>query len=199
MTSKEKYEDLKNRKICVYCKHRAADEGFCTCEICRSKQRKAQKERREWLKANGFCPQCGSEKIYGDEKICSECAAKKYSYNLEHKKKMDASYYINRRNEYKEKGICTKCRKRKAQEGKTMCPTCLIAHRNRMQRYRGHIRRSERDGYGLCYICGKGATHGKLCEECAIRSTKNLGEHSIENDVFRKLNELHFKMREVTG
>ena len=187
MTDKERYQDLKERGICVYCKTAPAEDGKTTCRICREKQRKQTAEKRAALRELGICTECGSVKVYGDEKICPECAARKYTLNRRQKRnpEKESQYHKNRRQKLKESGICVKCGKRKAENGKTRCGICNAIERKRAKEYRGRdIDRSERPAYGMCYFCGKSISKGKICKECSERVTKNLPEES-DNKLWR--------------
>lgn len=187
MTDKERYQDLKDRGICVYCKTAPAEDGKTTCRVCREKQRKQTAEKRAALRKLGICTECGSRRVYGDEKICPECAARKYASNLKQKRdpEKEHQYHKERQKKLKEKGICVKCGKRKAEDGKTRCGICNALERQRVKKYRGQgIDRSERPAYGMCYFCGKQISSGKICLECAERVTKNLPEEN-NNKVWR--------------
>lgn len=187
MTDKERYRDLKDRGICVYCKTAPAEDGKTTCRICREKQRKQTAEKRAALRELGFCTDCGSRRVYGNEKICPECAARKYASNLRQKKNPEkiSQYHKDRKQKLKEMGICVKCGKRKAESGKTRCGICNALERKRAKEYRGHgIDRSERPAYGMCYFCGSPISSGKICAECSERVTKNLPEES-DNKLWR--------------
>lgn len=176
MADKERYKKLREKGICTICKHRPSEDGMVTCRECRAKQKTYQKERRTYLKSIGFCPQCGSEKLYGDEKLCLECSAKKYAWNLKCGRTEKAEE--NRKTRYerrKASGICVKCGTRPAEHGKTRCRICNFIEARRAKSYRGDIDRNARPSYGLCYICGEKAMDGKrLCKKCAETSIKNL-------------------------
>lgn len=183
MDHKTRYQALKEKGICVYCKTAPAEDGKTTCRICREKQRLQTAEKRRALKKMGFCPECGSNRIYGDETICPECAAKKYADNrkrrlgkTEEEKAKERENAKEKRLQLIEKGICVKCRKRKAEKNKTRCQICNIQERNRARSYRGCIARSERPAYGMCYFCGESIDTGSICEKCKQRVSKNLPE-----------------------
>lgn len=187
MTDKERYQDLKDRGICVYCRTALAEDGKTTCRICREKQRKQTSEKRAALRKLRICTECGSRRVYGDEKICPECAARKYALNRKQKRdsEKERQYHKNRRQKLKETGICVKCGKRKAENGKTRCGICNAMERQRVKEYRGQgIDRSERPAYGMCYFCGDHISSGKICLKCAERVSKNLPEKS-NNKVWR--------------
>ena len=176
MNDKEKYTQLKEAGICVYCKSKKADDGYATCGKCRKRQKQMSRDRRAWLKIKNFCPQCGSEKLIGDEKICPECSMRKYLSNKK-SKTYDVDYYRQRREKLKSKGICTQCGKRKAESRKTMCRICLDKKLTYRRRHMTDLPRVDWIAYGRCYGCGESIPNGKLCEKCRDRAINNL--HSI--------------------
>ena len=187
MTDKERYQDLKDRGICVYCKTAPAEDGKTTCRVCREKYRKQTAEKRAVLRELGICTECGSRRVYGDEKICLECSARKYALNLKQKRnpEKERQYQKDRRQKLKEMGICVKCAKRKAENGKTRCGICNAAESQRAKKSRGQeIDRSERPSYEMCYFCGNHISSGKICPKCSERVAKNLPEES-DNKLWR--------------
>lgn len=188
MTDKEKYQSLKARGICVYCKTAPAEDGKTTCRVCREKQRKQTAEKRKALKQLGFCTECGRNRIFGAERICPECAAKKYASNRKCKKTGQYNqYFKDRRERLKALGICVKCGKRKAESNKTRCRFCNIKENERAMEYRGNnIPRSERPSYGMCYFCGTEIENGSVCEKCRIRIIQNLPKGSKPNEYWRQ-------------
>ena len=97
MTDKERYQDLKDRGICVYCKTVPAQDGKTSCRICREKQRRQTEEKRAALRKMRICTECGSRRVYGDEKICPECSARKYTLNLKYNRdpEKESQYHKN--------------------------------------------------------------------------------------------------------
>lgn len=193
MTEKERYQSLKERGICVYCKSAPAEDGKTTCRVCREKQRKQTAEKRDALKKIGFCTECGKYRIYGNETLCPECATKKYIDNRNRRINKSQEEIEKEREHAKEvrrklieDGICVKCRKRSAEKGKTRCQICNIQERNRMRKNRGGIMRSERPAYGLCYFCGNKILKGNICDKCKERIIKNLPKESHPNEHWRK-------------
>lgn len=65
--------------------------------------------------------------------------------------------------ERKQKGICTKCGKNKAIEGKVMCQQCLDKQNEYRRKNREFFRKNN-----LCPVCGKNKLFGdeKMCPEC---------------------------------
>ena len=156
------------------------------CADCLEKQRIESREKRAWFKSMGICPHCGKNAIMGDEKICFECAAKKYEDNLRRRRKnpeahrkTTAKANARMKARRKEKGICVTCGKRKAEEGKSRCAFCNEQERKRAFEYRcrktgDYIPRSERVAYGLCYVCGTPLDSDKrVCSECATKLSRN--------------------------
>ena len=198
MTDKERYEELRKNGICVYCKHKPATDGKCSCDECREKMRIQTAEKRKGLRELGFCPECGKRKIYCGEKLCIVCAEKKLannrkrrSENRESIRRQQSIYHQRRYAALKEKGICVKCGERPAEVGKTRCAICNVKESERAKRIRGTtISRSERPNYGLCYICGKEISAGKLCQECSDRAQNNLPENPPQNKEWKKQNRL---------
>lgn len=84
---------------------------------------KAWKKRYEKMKQDGICVRCGGKTDEGLV-VCKECRAK-YSES-----ERSARQWL------KARGICTRCRKRKALNGKTQCSDCL-------NRYHGQGRRDD--------------------------------------------------------
>ncbi len=80
---------------------------------------------------------------------------------------------------YKERGICTKCKKRYAAPGHVTCEACLKKHREYEKRYseRKAIKqkevREQRKAQGLCVYCGRKAVKDRvLCVECARKGSE---------------------------
>lgn len=169
MTKKE-YARRREEHLCVRCGI-ALDNSKSMCPECAEKERLRVAENRKALKGMGYCPRCGKNKLYGDEKECIECAAKMYEYNQSHKSEKSKDYIKIR----KYKGVCIKCGSRKPEDGKTRCVICNISERNRARDYRGiGLSRSERANYGMCYICGESIESGRLCDKCKKRAVSHL-------------------------
>lgn len=91
---------------------------------------------------------------------------------------------------YKRLGICTVCRKRKAEPGKSQCFECLEKDRLRKAAYRKegkitneYIASEHRKAYqkrkeaGMCTRCGKKiAKVGLVCTECYARRSRKQAE-----------------------
>lgn len=139
MSQKERtkrYRDkLKEEGKCIMCRQELDREGIY-CTKCCEKLRLKTKERREFLKNIHVCPTCGKNTLFGDEKVCLECLARKYTYNhkyeaeltdeerAERNKKM-ATHNRNVYAERKAKGICVRCGERKAVQNRVRCAICL--------------------------------------------------------------------------
>ena len=181
--NKQKYRELKEKKLCVYCYYKPAAEGKVGCEECNEKLRKRAKETRQWYKERGYCPRCMKNKLFGDEKNCPECLAKAYEVNRkskENRKVSNHDIYLKDKERLKELNICIGCRKNQRYEDHVYCENCLIKKREQRVKYiqkkkEGYISRSERPYYGLCYFCGEKIDDGKkICQSCSNRIVKNL-------------------------
>lgn len=122
---------------------------------------------------------CKTEVAEPGKALCIECAEKSRERNrkaeakrTEEQKKIlhEKAAERNRRiySQRKAAGICTKCGKHKAVFGRTLCIDCLTRKRRQKdRRWNNDIPRSERVGYGLCYVCGDPVCreNEKLCQK----------------------------------
>lgn len=200
MTSKEInrnfYYRRKNNGLCVNC-GKTMDRKGAYCQKCLEESNKERRETRKWYQENGICPRCRKEKLYGDEKQCPGCAAKAYEIviltrDFEKFKKQHAEWSKKTHHQMIEQGICTRCRKRKADGGYKTCGICRSRERERKRKKYGKPSRSERYLQGLCYFCDNPVKEGyKLCElhyqrnvemsksQKAVQARKELKEKGI--------------------
>ena len=83
----------------------------------------------EFYQSIGICPRCRKNKLYGGEKQCPGCSAAMYAsvmhnrekehYNQTHREWGRKTYH-----DRKEKGICTRCGKKKPDRGFLTCGIC---------------------------------------------------------------------------
>ena len=164
-------ENRKKNGKCISCGGDLDRDGV-HCTKCREKINEGVKLTRHYYQENRVCPRCLKNSLFGDEKVCPECnaifanrAAKiretdRESYN-EKQKIMHKKMYDKR----KEQGICTRCGKRKADEGHTTCSICRIKTTNKKREKCGKPDRRERYLKGLCYFCDNPVEEGyKVCE-----------------------------------
>ena len=154
------------------------DRDGALCIDCLQKANYEQRTtRRLYLKFN-ICPRCRKNTLFGDEKNCLECAAKAYEsvmknrdrehYNEVHKEWSKRTHY-----EMIEKGICTRCRKRNADNGHKTCGICRAKAREAKRKY-AKPNRSERFEQGLCYFCDNAIRPGyKVCDFHYEENVKN--------------------------
>lgn len=150
----------------------------------RNEKYKNQYERYDYLKKIHICTNCGNEESEPNSNLCLECKEKIYSrkknYYIRNKKEINQKqkkYFKNLYYQRKEKGICTKCGKRKmCKNSTTLCLDCYVKSKRRKdKRWNNDIPRSERVAYGLCYICGsKRKEHNTLCDNCYSRSKNKM-------------------------
>lgn len=141
------------------------------------------RERYVWLKEHHVCVGCGHEDAEPNRVYCFECAEKRnakyrkiYQESREEEKEKARKRCKKLYYERKEKGICTKCGKRKVYVKSTIyCMECYLKENRRLKRYCNGIPKSERPNYGLCYTCGKRELYSaSLCTECYERQSKNM-------------------------
>lgn len=127
--------------LCVRCGDRLEDgnPNFC-CEKCKNEARIAYREKYNFLKQLGLCATCGG-KIYGDEIICLDCRIKSierhdrnYAKNKEQILAKCSELAKQRRIKWESMGLCTRCGKRKAENGYKRCTRCraIDAQRHRI-------------------------------------------------------------------
>lgn len=140
------------------------------------------KERYETLKKLKVCVCCAHEDAEPNNVFCFECSEKNKKYSQKYyeenyekirirQKETAKKRYYNR----KEKGICTKCGKRKIYQKSTIyCIDCYLKEKKRYKK--SQLNRSERPAYGLCYQCGniKERKDINLCNTCHERSSENM-------------------------
>ena len=121
------YKMRKQNKLCQRCGNPLNGSNKSYCEECAIKVRKYQRDNRKFYLSIGVCPICRKNPLYGDERSCPECRAsrKQYKYNTEeqlekNRRKSRAIY-----SQCIEKGVCTRCRKRKAVYNRKKCEICL--------------------------------------------------------------------------
>ena len=118
----------------------------------------------------GICPGCRQNMLFGDERSCPECKAKYYAYQMgvdkEHKNKIHKEWSRRTHAEMIKKGICTRCRKRKADGGFKTCGVCREKkNRKYFEKNFGRPERSARPSMGICYFCNNPIKEGyKVCE-----------------------------------
>lgn len=164
------YRQMVDAGLCVKC-GKENDESGVFCSKCKEKDNRNKRANYSFYISIGICPRCHKEKLYGEERACLSCNAERYKrqlnrdkerYNEIHRKSSKKIY-----DESSAKGICTRCNKRKAEEGKKCCKMCNEKRNAYRRAKRGGIPRSERTAYGLCYLCGNKAKEGQgLCERC---------------------------------
>lgn len=161
---KDKYkrkliEYRRKNGLCIYCGE-VSDNGV-SCEPCRAKRNVALKMRRAKRTANGICPRCGKNEIFGDEKNCIECRFNSFEYTQEHR---DRETYNRQHREWERRvnqelrdaGICPRCKKRKADSGYKTCGICRAKAKEYYTAKKSKPNRAERQAkQGLCFFCDR--------------------------------------------
>lgn len=175
------YYRYKEQGLCVKCGGER-DRNGVICKTCLDKSNERSRKDYQFYLDMGTCPICRKEKLFGDEKSCPECKARKTNNNSirvsknenEIRKKIaerDAKRYYERKNN----GLCVECGKNN-DSGFALCKICRVK-RNKERKYTYRTDRKEWIRKGLCYWCGKQAVKPyKLCQTHldAIRKTANL-------------------------
>ena len=180
LTQKERsaifYKKRKDNGLCPRCGKLLDREGHY-CSECLLKTNQYRRESRIFYKQNGICPVCGKERLFGDENQCISCRQKAYERRKpltdEQKERYGKCFREQQNSLYKERaesGICTRCGKYKAENGKKKCRICLDkdAEMHRKRTYNKKSTREYRKENHLCYHCGKEIDRatGEICQSC---------------------------------
>lgn len=167
-------ERRKAAGLCILC-GKPLDRKGVHCRACREKINQQEYLDRRFYQNHGICPECRKNPIFGDEKQCPECNIKiYYSQTVPWREKNREQYYDNYRmwakkkyDERKKAGICTRCGKRKAEEGFSTCRLCREKDKATRHAREGlKPDRKERYKQGLCYWCDNPVKEGyKVCEK----------------------------------
>lgn len=171
----DRYRERKEKGLCVRCGSEKDTPGVL-CLKCKETGNESKRKEYEFYISIGVCPRCHKEKLYGDERACLDCATDRYKRGLkrdrEHANEIANKNHKRRYREASEKGICTRCNKRKAAEGQKRCKMC-IERVNEYRRAKRGIPRRLRPDFGLCYLCGDTAKEGqKVCATCHEKITE---------------------------
>ena len=166
-------EKRKANGLCIDCGTELDRDGV-RCIKCNTKHNEESKADRKWYIENGICPRCMKNTLFGDENMCPECSAEMYEINMNSRERLGREHYNEVHKEWSkrthhemiERGICTRCRKRKADYGYKTCGICRGKIRNYKRMKYGKQDRSERYKQGLCYFCDNPIKDGyKVCEK----------------------------------
>lgn len=138
--NKERYQKLKELRICVYCGKNPAVGASVACKACKEKRIGAHaknrdknilygKKYREVLKQAGLCIRCGKKDAVPGLSQCAECSQR--SNERQHIYAGEAAGKYNQKTkdlyyERKARGICVKCGKNKALPGMVRCLDCRL-------------------------------------------------------------------------
>ena len=141
------------------------------------------KKNYEYSKRNKRCTKCGKQDAHTliGKSLCYECAEKKRvlskkSYESEKEKIKVKNYKLYQ--ERKDLGICVKCGKRKAEQSRVQCATCLHKQKERdteRLRKKGIMPKQVKKDLGLCLYCDSPVVDGySYCEKCLSIRRKNM-------------------------
>ena len=166
-------EKRKANGLCIDCGTELDRDGV-RCVKCNTKHNEKNNADRKWYIENGICPVCRDNFLFGDEKVCLECGASKYAETMKSRERLGREHYNEVHKEWSkrthhemiERGICTRCRKRKADYGYKTGGGGREKIRNYKRIKYGKPYRSERYKQGLCYFCDNPIKDGyKVCEK----------------------------------
>ena len=189
---KQRLEIRKLNKLCIDCGNPLDRDGV-RCIKCNTKHNETNNSRRKWYKENGICPRCTKNTLFGDENMCPECSAEMYEININSRERLGKDYYNKKHKEWSkrthhemiERGICTRCRKRKADYGYKTCGICRAEQRNYKRIKYGKPDRKERYKQGICFFCNSPVKDGyKVCEKHYQMNVEN--SHSQKANEARK-------------
>lgn len=187
------YERRKANGECVRCGIKN-DNGYVMCWNCKAEAKILKKEWREAYVKLHICTKCHEAEAVKGERLCIECREehrqRSIQYGATHKAQVKAKgerYVADKLS----KGLCVRCGKKKAEEGKKRCARCLAKARQYQANKRikeGIIPRSIRVSLGYCYICGNEIDrNGSLCNKCCA---KNKVPKPVPNTYWKKDNQL---------
>lgn len=166
-------EKRKISGLCVRC-GKPMDRDGIYCTDCLNIINKETRERRAWYKSHKICPRCGKNDLIGDENVCLECGAREYTITMASRKRLGKEHFNKTHNEWArkkyaervEKGICTRCGKRKADYGFKTCGICRAKDAETRRVRNGVKEKDWREQQGVCHFCDRPAKPGyKVCEE----------------------------------
>lgn len=174
------YEFRLANGLCPRCGKPKDRKGFY-CTECKDITNTDKRLNKEFRRSIRICPDCGKERLFENEKRCPECKAKNAAYkakqywaNPEKKRKQQSEYHRKQYAERIEKGLCTRCGKRKPYPGARRCEICRERDRERQRiRYKNKI--PDRYEEGICYRCGNPIENRKykLCNKCVEQNRIN--------------------------
>lgn len=211
LTQKERsarnYKLKKENGLCPKCGKPLDREGHY-CSECLKKTNLYRKENRNFYRENHLCTECGKVKVFGEDRVCPECRAKrefwrkpltgeqKERYGLHIKSQQRMIYH-----ERSENGICTRCGKRKDVTGKKKCAICL--EKDAEQHRKKHmdipnIKQYRKENH-LCYFCGNeiDLPSGNICSKCQEKFRKNGRKYGGKNTYWKEQNKLIFGGKKV--
>lgn len=197
----------KEQGLCIDCGGKLDRDGI-RCDSCNEKIKKCNREMYAWRQGHKICPKCKVNDLFGDEKVCLECNARNYAITMrsrerlgkEHVNKVHKEWAKNEHQKRIEKGVCTRCGKRKADKGFKTCGICRQKERNKYleKRYRKNDYDTTRYERGICHFCDNPVKKGyKVCEKHYQLSIKNLDnpKRKEATERMKKSNNMFFKKR----
>lgn len=211
---KTRIEYTRRRRIndgkCPKCGKEKDRQGYY-CKACLEKRNEYTRESRAFWRSHHICPECGKERLFGTEKICIACRQKQYEWKQKSKDPLTDEQKAAMRNygrsvyrERSERGICTRCGKRKAAPGRKKCKLCLEKDAEKHRLPPNVIPKMEyKEKNHLCRYCGSPLEDGsrkKVCTVCiqkchddAIELRRTHPEKFPQNKSWKESNQLIFR------
>lgn len=159
-------------------------DGECPFKKERKSKAQKAKERYQRRKENNICVFCQKQDAYtlSGKVLCFECSQKRdkylkdyYSKNAMEKKSKNKE----KRAKCAQQGICTNCKKRKAEDGFKLCPVCRAKRRKKNKEAaerRGVVTNEMLPYLDVCHRCRKEPLMEgkKVCESCHEKICENL-------------------------
>ena len=197
------YKNRKGSGLCPRC-GKQLDRAGHYCIECLKKVNDYNRETREFCKEHHICTMCRKEVVYGTDRICFECRAKKSENRKplteDQKKRYGETFRKQQKTLYQQRsegGICVRCGKRKAAEGKKRCAICLEkdTYAHKKKRMDGLDVKEYRRKNHLCYYCGEPVDlpKGQLCSSCMERCKENGRKGRAINNYWKQDNMNVFK------
>lgn len=152
--------------LCTKCGKPLDREGT-QCQECHDRMSEHYHARRDKLLELGICPICGMNDIFGDEKSCPMCKAKRALWKADHREE-NAEYKRNLYASRIEKGLCPMCGKNPVNEGYKSCSACREHRRQEYAKKEKPYVRNEWSAERKCVLCGSDdlAPNKRICKLC---------------------------------
>ena len=118
--------------------------GKALCSDCQKANSKDAMASIIFFRSIGLCPRCGKAKLEGEEKMCPECRAKRYTQAEKYMRRVDLrphrkAYNKTRYELLKEQGLCVTCGGEIEDDSFVRCRKCRIKCASAASRHRSKV------------------------------------------------------------